>query len=174
MSKKSKEEVTAEQSSRRSLLNKIWVGLGLLASLETLGLILAFLRPRKTKADTQDAVRIVAAGNVSSFAVDTVTAFVRGRFYLARLPDGGFLALSRKCTHLGCTVPWVSSEKKFVCPCHGSVFDIKGEVLNSPAPRPLDIHPLTIENNIVKVNTGRLVKRSEFKKEQVIYPKQNA
>ena len=85
----------------------------------------------------------------------SVTAFVRGRFYLARLADGGFLALSRKCTHLGCTVPWVATENKFVCPCHASAFDITGNVISPPAPRALDIYAVMIENDIVKVDTSR-------------------
>ena len=155
--------------SRRSFLNIFWIGLGVLAFLEIVGMVFAFLRPRKTKAGRLDPELIVTAGNVDSFGVETVTAFVRGRFYLVRLADGGFLALSRKCTHLGCTVPWVSTEKRFLCPCHASAFDIKGDVISSPAPRPLNIHPLTIENNTVKVNTGKLVKRAQFEAEQVVY-----
>jgi Rieske Fe-S protein len=55
------------------------------------------------------------------------------------LQDGGFLALHRECTHLGCTVPWVSEEKRFMCPCHSSVYDINGDVLSPPAPRALDL-----------------------------------
>lgn len=174
MAKNQKEKATAEQPSRRSFLNIFWIGLSILAFLEMVGLVFAFLRPRRIKAGPQDPGLIVTAGSVDSFAINTVTAFVRGRFYLVRLADGGFLALSRKCTHLGCTVPWVSTEKRFLCPCHASAFDIKGDVISSPAPRPLDIHPLTIENSIVKVNTGKLVKRTQFKPKQLVYSADNS
>ena len=174
MSKYQNKKAAAEQLPRRSFLNKIWIGLGVLAFIEMVVLVVAFLRPRKTEAEKQDSDQIVTAGDVDSFGVETITAFVRGRFYLVRLADGGFLALSRKCTHLGCTVPWVSDEKKFLCPCHASAFDIRGDVIGSPAPRALDIHPLTIENNIVKVNTGKLVKRSRFEIEQVVFPSGNS
>ena len=174
MSDKNNSINTVPASSRRSFLNIFWIGLGVLAFLEIVGLVIVFLRPRKTKAGKHDPGLIITAGPVDKFALESVTAFIRGRFYLVKLADGGFLALSRKCTHLGCTVPWVSSEKKFLCPCHASAFDIKGDVISSPAPRPLDIHPVNIENNIVKVNTSKLVKRSEFKIEQVSYPAQNA
>ena len=47
-------------------------------------------------------------------------------------------ALSARCTHLGCTVHWVSEEKRFKCPCHGSQFAADGSVLHGPAERPLD------------------------------------
>jgi cytochrome b6-f complex iron-sulfur subunit len=79
------------------------------------------------------------------------------------------MALSRKCTHLGCSVPWVESEKRFICPCHSSVFNIKGEVLQSPAPRPLDMFNVFIENNIVKVDTKKRIKRDRFSKNQIVY-----
>ena len=87
------------------------------------------------------------------------------------MKDGGFLALSGKCTHLGCTVPWKEKENRFACPCHGSTFDITGSVMTSPAPRPLDIYPLTIENNIIRVDTGRIIRRDKFLKEQLVYVK---
>jgi len=87
------------------------------------------------------------------------------------MEDGGFLAVSRKCTHLGCTVPWLDKEKKFACPCHGSAFDIRGEVLSPPAPRALNIYRLFIENNRVKVDTGKQIKRTKFQSDQVVYPK---
>jgi len=161
-----------EGDTRRSFLNKFWIGLGIVALAELFAVAVAFLRPGKSKAlqDSNDAV--IIGGPISKFSPNSVTAFVRGRFYLARLEDGGFLALSRTCTHLGCTLPWVEKEKKFVCPCHASAFDITGNVINAPAPRALDIYAVNIENDIVKVDTAKRTKRSEFKTEQVVYPKQ--
>jgi cytochrome b6-f complex iron-sulfur subunit len=88
------------------------------------------------------------------------------------LDDGGFLAVSRKCTHLGCTVPWVDKEKRFACPCHGSAFDIRGEVVSPPAPRALDLYPVVIENNVIKVDTRSPIKRSEFRMDQLVYAKE--
>lgn len=38
------------------------------------------------------------------------------------------------CTHLGCVVPWNSSENKFICPCHGSQYNAEGKVVRGPAP----------------------------------------
>jgi cytochrome b6-f complex iron-sulfur subunit len=162
-----------ETQSRRSFLNKLWLVLGTVAFAEFIVMVLAFFKPRKPKALAADAERIIIAGPVDNFEPGTVKAFVRGKFYLARLEDGGFLAMSRTCTHLACTVPWVSKENKFICPCHSSEFDIRGEVANPPAPRALDLYQVSIENNVLKVDTGKLRKRSAFAADQVTYPKKS-
>jgi len=169
-----KEKKSETEPTRRSFLNILWIALGGVALAEFVAVAFAFLRPHKSKIRGEDANSIITAGAVDSFAPNSVTAFVRGKFYLARLEDAGFLALSRTCTHLGCSVPWLEKEMKFVCPCHGSTFDITGNVIQAPAPRALDIYPIAIENNIIKVDTHKPIKRSSFRAEQVVYPKKRA
>ena len=159
------------EPTRRSFLNILWLILGGVALAEFVAVAFAFLRPRKLKASGEDADSIITAGAVERFEPNSVTAFVRGKFYLARLQDGGFLALSRTCTHLGCVVPWIEKEMKFACPCHGSTFDITGRVIDAPAPRALDIYPITIENKIIKVDTRKPTKRRSFSIDQATYPK---
>ena len=48
----------------------------------------------------------------------------------------GFAALSLLCTHLGCTVE--SKPDGFACPCHGSMFDLQGNVTRGPAGKSLN------------------------------------
>jgi cytochrome b6-f complex iron-sulfur subunit len=98
-----------------------------------------------------------------------VTPFNEGRFYLVRLADGGFLALYRKCTHLGCAVPWDPAQGKFVCPCHASTFEMDGELLNPPAPRPLDRFPVTIGGGEIKVDTGQTIQRDHTNPNDAVY-----
>ncbi len=169
--KKEKDKAEKPAKTRRDFLTWLWTGLGILALIEFAGVVIAYLRPSKRQAESAEAGAIIEAGRVESFPLNSVTAFVRGRFYLCRLEDGGFLAVSSKCTHLGCTVPWLDKEKKFACPCHGSVFDIRGEVISPPAPRALDIYHLFIENQMVQVDTGKQIKRSGFQADQVVYLK---
>jgi glycine/D-amino acid oxidase-like deaminating enzyme/nitrite reductase/ring-hydroxylating ferredoxin subunit len=52
--------------------------------------------------------------------------------------EGGLHAVSSRCTHLGCQVVWNAAERTWDCPCHGSRFDVDGEVLNGPAVDPLE------------------------------------
>ncbi len=159
-----------ELPRRRSFLSFLWGILGLAMLAELFWLAGSFLRPRKKPVGAGEFGSLMEAGAVDAFLPGTVTAFPRGHFYLTRLEDGGFLALSRRCTHLGCTVPWVAEEKQFLCPCHSSAFDIRGEVVRSPAPRALDLFRVTIENNVVMVDTGKLIKRNRFDIEQVVHP----
>jgi len=155
------------EPSRRSFLAWAWLLLGGVALAEAAWVVVDFFKPRRRPVDDA-AGSVIIAGPVDRFEPGTVTAFPEGRFYLARLADGGFLALHRECTHLGCTVPWVAAENRFVCPCHASSFDITGDVLSPPAPRPLDIFPVRIENAIVKVDIRRAVKRQGFIASQVV------
>ncbi len=80
-------------------VNRI-VGLGLPVNVGTKVAILALF------ADTNDAPILFRAGH----------------FFLLH-PKGGIVAAYRKCTHLGCAVPWVASEDRFHCPCHQSQYD---------------------------------------------------
>jgi menaquinol-cytochrome c reductase iron-sulfur subunit len=49
-----------------------------------------------------------------------------------------WIALTSRCAHLGCPVRWVSAAQRFVCPCHGGVYNIRGVVTGGPPVRPLD------------------------------------
>lgn len=156
---------TRPPPSRRAFLWKAWIGLAAVGAAELIWVVIDFLRPRPIRGEREAAV--ITAGPAEAFEPDSVTAFPQGKFYLVRLQDGGFLAVSRECTHLGCTVPWVEEEHRFVCPCHSSAFDIHGEVVNPPAPRALDLFEVRIENRIVKVNTANLRRRDAFDPAQV-------
>ena len=151
--------------TRRGFLGRMWLTLGGVALVEYAWLAFEFLRPPR---ESTAALPIVNAGPLDAFDPGSVTAFPEGKYYLVRLEDGGFLALSRTCTHLGCTVPWVGEESRFVCPCHASSFDITGQVLSPPAPRPLDLFAVRIENDIVKVDVSRPIRRQSFSDSQVV------
>ncbi len=155
-------------SSRRSFLVKIWIGLGIIALLQLFtGAVAYFMSGRKqVEKNTPELLR---AGVISDFPPGSVTHIAKGHLYLNCLDDGGFLAISRKCTHLGCSVPWVAESNQFECPCHASHFDITGNVLKSPAPRALDLYPISFEKNIVFIDINTPLKRTGFAREQLVY-----
>lgn len=153
--------------NRRELLGIAW-GVSLLGLFGQAGVALfRFFQPRSQP----DAFGTkVVAGRVDEFQPGTVSYVPKGRFYIARLEDGGFLVLWQRCTHLGCTVPWRGDEGRFLCPCHSSIFTLVGEVVSGPAPRPLDLFPLeTVDGDLIVVDTGRPIQRDRFDSSQVTY-----
>ena len=153
--------------SRRDFLKIAWMFLGGVTVLETAGVFFAYLQPRLVEGEFGT---IITAGLVDDFPPNSVTHIPSGRFYVVRISDGGFIAVYHRCTHLGCTVPWDSTAQKFICPCHNSKFDRKGTVENPPAPRPLDLFALTIEEGKIMVDTGNLIQRQSYDMAQVVYP----
>jgi glycine/D-amino acid oxidase-like deaminating enzyme/nitrite reductase/ring-hydroxylating ferredoxin subunit len=73
----------------------------------------------------------LAPGEAATTTVGTRLAAVR------RDPDGTLVALSGRCTHLGCAVAFNDDEQSWDCPCHGSRFGLDGAVLQGPAVAPL-------------------------------------
>jgi cytochrome b6-f complex iron-sulfur subunit len=146
-------------------LRLAWLGIGVAALGEMAWIVLSFLKPRRQAPGRSGG--LVVAGAADMFAPGSVTAFPEGKFYVVRLADGGFLALHRQCTHLGCSVPWDEASGRFACPCHASSFDLRGLVLSPPAPRPLDLFAVRIENGIVKVDASTPIRRSAFDASQV-------
>ena len=49
-----------------------------------------------------------------------------------------YIAISTACMHLGCPVNFVQAAQRFICPCHGGVYDFVGKVSGGPPVRPLD------------------------------------
>lgn len=54
----------------------------------------------------------------------------------------GWVALKAACPHLGCVVRWEPDKQGISCPCHGAVFDTRGQVLSGPSPGPLPQVPI--------------------------------
>lgn len=156
-------------TTRRKFLKKVWTALGIIAGVEMGIVSLSFLFSGKRSSQNANGNNLLAVGNISDFDNNTVYPFRNGRFYLIRLNDGGFLALSLKCTHLGCSVMWDENKSQFNCPCHASSFDMYGNVIDPPAPRALDMYPVIIEEGRVMVNIASPKKRHGFKKEQLVY-----
>lgn len=101
--------------------------------------------PTTTRAATTNAATTAAAASAppagftevgklsaareqpASFSVDGKKGFV-----YAKSPTE-VVAYSNICTHQGCEVGYETADKKFGCPCHGSQFDPRGEVVQGPA-----------------------------------------
>lgn len=71
---------------------------------------------------------------------------------VTRVSEAQVVAVSRTCTHQGCTVLLPEQPGQgLACPCHGSRFTTTGVVVNGPAERPLPSYPARIEGNNVVI-----------------------
>ena len=61
------------------------------------------------------------------------------------------IAISSRCMHLGCPVRFVAASERFICPCHGGVYDFGGKVTGGPPVRPLDRFYTRVRNGDVEV-----------------------
>lgn len=71
------------------------------------------------------------------------------------------VAVSTRCMHLGCSVRFVEAAERFVCPCHGGVYDFKGSVIGGPPVRPLDRFYTQIKGDRIQIGPRYSV-NSEF------------
>jgi len=72
-------------------------------------------------------------------------------YTLFRNSETEYVAVSRVCTHLGCTIAWQEKEDFFECPCHGARFDGTGKLLRGPANGPLARLKVTVSGRDVLV-----------------------
>ncbi|TML97039.1 MAG: ubiquinol-cytochrome c reductase iron-sulfur subunit [Actinobacteria bacterium] len=82
---------------------------------------------------------------------------------------GQFIAISTRCMHLGCPVRYTAAAQRFICPCHGGVYDALGQRVGGPPVRPLDRFYTRIVNGRVQVGP-RFSVNSELKRFSPRYP----
>lgn len=74
--------------------------------------------------------------------------------YLTLKEDGTLdnVGIVDNCTHLGCTFPWNEIDHQFQCPCHGSRYSADGSVLRGPAPLPLKLVHVAVQDNTIWIS----------------------
>ena len=112
-----------------------------------------FLRPRVL---FEPPTRF-SLGPPDAMEVGQVITSEENRAYILR-SSSGFHAMSSICTHLGCITRYQGDVKQIACPCHGSRFNLDGEVLAGPAPRPLDWLDMGLSpDGLITVDTATYV-----------------
>ncbi len=157
MNEKKMDEKTESGISRRRFLS---IGVGAAGTAIALGYIGAagkFLEPPAANAETLKEV-----GKVSDFVegvpklITYQGSTVEEGIYILNMGKEGWLALDFLCTHLQCAVNYEDASKQFICPCHGGAFDLKGNVLYGPIPKPLQRRVIQVQGDSVRVG-GMLV-----------------
>lgn len=93
-----------------------------------------------------------------TFTVQTQTGWIVNAeevsVYVLSTDGRTYIAMSNICTHLGCHIRWISEKNQFFCPCHNGVFDITGNVVSGPPPRPLTRLDVKVEDGQLLVMAG--------------------
>jgi menaquinol-cytochrome c reductase iron-sulfur subunit len=80
-----------------------------------------------------------------------------------------YIAISSRCAHVGCPVRWVDAAERFICPCHGGVYDLLGRRVGGPPVRPLDRFYTRVVGEDVQVGP-RFSVNSELRRFSPRYP----
>ena len=131
---------------RRSFVRNAALGATGVVLAEAVGGFLWFWWPNKTGAFGSEIP--VPASEVPAVNAPPFES-TEGRFFLVHTQDG-VMAMYTKCPHLGCKVPWVGppdDPQAFQCPCHGSMYNYVGERTGGPAPRPMDLFAVRVDDD---------------------------
>ncbi|HVR88018.1 MAG TPA: Rieske 2Fe-2S domain-containing protein [Candidatus Limnocylindria bacterium] len=155
----------ASRVGRRTLLRGAFLSAAGLAGTEIVASVAPFLKVQRIIGQGEPVPVGPKADILARFAAtgDAPILFSQGRFFLLH-PPGGIVAAYRKCTHLGCAVPFSVGEDRFHCPCHGSIYDKRtAVVIRDPAPKPLQLFHIreTEAGLIVDTNPQNVIDRSD-------------
>jgi Rieske Fe-S protein len=150
--------------SRANFMILVFTAIFGFISLGYIGAVIAYLIPRKGAGSRPQDLGPVSQLRFASGVAGPFTYDATGRgdaqgVYAVQLghdTSAVNLVLEQTCTHLGCPVAWTPASNTFNCPCHGSVFDKKGERTEGPAPKPLYKHHFHIKDGRLWVE-GRQV-----------------
>lgn len=145
--------------NRRAFLS--WGTAGMAALCSAVGVSVAAVARFMVPSVFYEPPQSFKIGNPADFPYGPPTFLADEKIFVFRDRDKGFAVASAVCTHLGCTVAHFSSDQRFHCPCHGSVFGPDGAVLHGPAPRPLNWFEVTVaRDGQLNINKDKIVPSS--------------
>ena len=122
---------------RRTFLDTV-LGAGLVST--AVSFVYPLWRYLIPPAAAEPATNSVIVGKVTEFKANSgaVVKFGTKPALVVRTPDGDFRAFSAVCTHLECTVQYKTDTSQIWCACHNGLYDLTGNVISGPPPRPLE------------------------------------
>jgi len=141
----------AETTRRRflSLLSRLFLSLWGLGGAAVVG---AYLRAPERRERV--AERLVRVGLLEDLRIGEARLVRHGvtPFYVVRLDAGRVVALSAVCTHVRCILGFDRERRALVCPCHDGRFDLAGNVLSGPPPKPVAAYTVSVRAGEVFVH----------------------
>jgi cytochrome b6-f complex iron-sulfur subunit len=145
-------DTPVENTGRRSFFNRLFQAVMGLWGVAFIAVVVSYIKtPRESKSIDEKVSRV---GPLSDLQVDNARfiADERQPFWVIRTSGDELIALSATCTHLRCILQWDKESGRLVCPCHAGAFDLNGNVVAGPPPRPLQSLKVDTRGGIVYVN----------------------
>ncbi|MCA1759382.1 MAG: Rieske (2Fe-2S) protein [Bacteroidales bacterium] len=101
--------------------------------------------------DNNNGVKVDLTHNDYAALSDVGGFAYTGNIIVIRSGENSYIALSKICTHQGCTVTYNHGNSQLPCDCHGSVFSTTGSVVNGPANTNLKTYSVKKEGNILTI-----------------------
>lgn len=138
--------------SRRAFLGSILKGAALALFGATVYPVMRYLFPPAGGAEA--SVANVVAGKAGEMASNTAKIFRFGNRpgLLVNTPQGELKAFSAICTHLNCTVQYDENASVIWCACHNGKYDLNGQVISGPPPRPLEAYQVNVRGDDIVVS----------------------
>ncbi len=104
----------------------------------------------------REAERLVSAGQLDDYRVGEARLVRHGisPFFVVRVDAARVVAISAVCTHVRCIVGYDPVRRGLVCPCHDGRFDLGGNVLSGPPPRPLRTYSVSVRAGEIFVDVA--------------------
>ncbi len=137
---------TRQLRDRRSLIRWL-LGGGFAASLASFVYpVVRFMSPPPV---AESSVNEAPAGKASEFKLNSakIVKFGSRPVLLIRAGETEWRAYSAICTHLNCTVQYQGESRRIWCACHNGYYDLNGQVISGPPPRPLDEYTVHVRGD---------------------------
>jgi len=139
-------EVKDNKLSRKEFLNFLALIGGLGTIVMVVYPLIGFLRPPRRSSESSSYVEVAKVDEIlAGQGKDAIATDGEPVVVIKTAEPAELIALSKRCTHLGCIVELKGEE--LVCPCHNAHFTLAGEVISGPAPRPLPKYEVKIQGN---------------------------
>lgn len=106
---------------------------------------------QSTQSDKESSSEFQVVGTVDELDEQGSLTDEMTGVMVIRNPSNDLIALNPTCPHKACTVEVSEDNERLDCPCHGSQFTIRGEVLQGPANKPLTNYEVKTEDDKILV-----------------------
>ncbi len=144
----------AESGGRRDFLNWLIGGAAAVFAGAVLYPIVRYLVPPAGGEKTAAEVTLSIPPEQVAANSGRIFRFGSRPGILVRTPAGELRAFSAVCTHLGCTVQYRADLTQIWCPCHNGHYDLYGNVVSGPPPRPLPQYQVVVRGQSIVVRAG--------------------